>query len=107
MSTKSDLLEEMYFPFNDSLYERFDKTFGVTAELTNSQIWEIQRILKPFSTKIEKIIEEAMETTEEWLEEEHLHWVDEYDEYCPRCISERRNQEWEEQTNDYHYRISV
>lgn len=107
MSAKSDLLEQMMMPFYDSLYERFHKTFGVTAEITRSQDWEIQRLLKPFDRQIESIIADVQEKMEEWLEEEHLHWVDEYDENCDRCISEQREQDWEDRAEDYHYRISV
>jgi hypothetical protein len=107
ITNKGDLLEEMFYCYSESLYDKFDGSFGTTADITQSQRYDVQRILKNYSTQIEHIINLAYGEMEEWMNEEHIHWVDEYDEDCEMCAQERQDKDWEDSAADYNYRRSV
>jgi hypothetical protein len=89
------------------LYRKFHLAFGADAEVTPSQNWDLQRLLKPYSNIIEKAVSEAYAAMEEWLEGEHLHGLDEHDEDCELCVELERDSARERYLDDYEYRRSV
>jgi len=104
---KSDLLDEMFWCYNDSLYKKFQLAFGGDAEITRSQEWDAQRILKPFNNIIEKAVKEAYAAMEEFIEEEHFHGIDDEDENCELCVEMQRDSDREHYLDDFQYRRSV
>ncbi len=104
--SKSDLLDEMFFCFNESLYDKFHIAFS-EAEITGSQNWELQRLLKPYNNRIEKAVKEVYAEMEEFLQEQHIHRIDDYSEDCELCLREARESQHERYMDEYDYRISV
>jgi len=107
MSKKNDLLEEMFSCYSDTLYRKFHLAFDGDAEITRSQDWDVQRILKPFNNIIEKAVGDAKAAMEEFIEEEHFHGIDEEDENCELCVEMQRDSDREHYLDDYQYRRSV
>lgn len=107
MSNKYDILEKMLDPFLNTVQDRFDSTFGIQAELTDWQQSEVKALLSTYDIMLELIIDKLRDDMTNYLQDEHIHYVDEYTEDCEMCAAEYKEAREEQFALESEYQRSV